>query len=98
VPLPLDRDTLERTIGHNLRTGYAHPCHTSDPKVCAGFAHHVAEHGLHNRLLKTAEHLGIYSPERDLDRVTEFNLGSWEEIVEAHGAAYDNLCQEARKL
>lgn len=80
-------DALEASIGENLRTGYAHNCHKYNDKkkqkVCAGFARFVTEHRIPT-LLRFAQDLGVFDPETDLDRTTEFELISFEAVKEMH--------------
>lgn len=83
-----DPAMLDATIGSNLRTGYAHNCHTTNehrnPKVCAGFARLVVHNQIHNRMLGMAETLGIFHPEHDLDRVSDLETESWEAVLAMH--------------
>ncbi len=78
---------LDASIGENMRTGYAHNCHKRNghPRsmVCAGYARFVTENGIPT-LLDVARDLGVFDPETDLDRTTEFELSSWEAVLEMH--------------
>lgn len=89
-PLPIEPELLDNTVGDNLRTGYAHRCHSAEPKVCAGFARFTTERGIKNRMLAFAQTLEIFNPDTDLDRETDFELGSWEAVLQMHS---DRLTQ-----
>lgn len=83
-------ETLDASIGDNIRQGYAHNCHQTNerrnPKVCAGFARFVVDNQIPNRMLGMAAALGIFDQSRDLDRVSDLETGSWESVLSMHRA------------
>lgn len=88
LPVPLDASTLERTIGANLRDGFAHRCHNTlgneRELVCAGFLRFVEREGIDNRMVSLGRALGVFGPVANDPPLLR---GGWSDIVAAHDAA-----------
>lgn len=79
-------ETLDATIGENLRTGYAHKCHqdlgTERERLCAGFMAFTHRQGIPNRMLIFAGRLGILGEVMVPDGL--LIPGDWRAVLAEH--------------
>lgn len=97
MQMPLDRETLQRTVIYNLENGYIHPCHTVQEHMCTGylsFVHHklATEGGLQSLMLgRIGLDFGLIKPEN----IPELNIfDTVEDMLESHESKFFDFSDE----
>lgn len=88
-----DPDTLDKTVGENLRgQQYLHRCHSdkADRRLCVGNLRYLIANDIahENGMFRVMGRIGAVQPDT-LDNSVEI-IQDWDDVLESHAAALEN--------